>query len=52
MKSHATSVHPLRTGTNDKRPCTTPTQKSTAACARKVSAKIDAAGLMRVKNAA
>ena len=44
--------HPLRLGTNDKRRCTTPIQAKSAVCTRKSTAKIHAAGLMRVKNAA
>jgi hypothetical protein len=37
---------------NDRRRCTIPTQTNKAACIRKSAAKIQAAGLMTVKNAA
>jgi len=52
MKSHPTSAHPVREGTNDNRRCTIPIQTKSAACTRKNIPKIHAAGLMRVKNAA
>src|SRR5512132_3247956 len=49
-RNHPIGVHAVRDDVNHRCPLITPDQKKSAACRRKIAAKNQAAGLMRVKN--